>query len=115
MSSNLTQARLKENEANALNELKKRLLGKYPDIEIILYGSKARGDHEKFSDIDLLVLINSQVTRNLKEEITEIIYDIELMYDVVFGTIIENKDYWKSPLANAMPLHWSIDREGIHL
>lgn len=27
--------------------------------------------------------------------------------------IIENKDFWNTPLANAMPLHWNIDREGI--
>jgi len=27
--------------------------------------------------------------------------------------MVENKDFWDSPLAKAMPLHWNIDREGV--
>ena len=99
----------------ALSELKERLLQRFSDVEVIIYGSKARGDDEELSDIDLLILVESQINRNLKEEITEITYDIELKYDVVFGIIVENRDFWKSPLANAMPLHWNIDRDGVRL
>ncbi len=112
---NIVQLKLKENEKKALQELKQKLLKRFPDVEVILYGSKVRSDDEEFSDIDLLILINSQVIRRIKEEITEITYDIELKYDVVFGIIIENRDFWESPLANAMPLHWNIDREGVHV
>lgn len=104
---------LKENDRIALEELKGKLLQRFPDAEIILYGSKARGDFKKESDIDLLILVESLVTSKLEEEITHITYDIELKYDVVFGKIVENKDYWNSPLANAMPLHWNIDKEGV--
>ena len=111
----IEQIKLKENESKALFELKERLLQRFPDAEIIIYGSKARGDDEEFSDIDLLILVESQINRELKENITEITYDMELKYDVVFGIIVENRDFWKSPLANAMPLHWNIDRDGVHL
>lgn len=109
----ITQLRL--NEQRALCELKEKLLRRFPEIEIILYGSKARGDDQEFSDIDLLLIVDSQVNRHLKEEITEIKYELELKYDVIFGIIIENRNFWKSPLANAMPLYWNIDREGIRL
>lgn len=111
----LKELNLKENERKALQELKERLLERFPDAEIILYGSKARGDFDEESDIDLLILIGSPVNSKLEEEITHITFDIELNYDVVFGKIIENKDFWNSPLANAMPLHWNIDREGVHI
>jgi hypothetical protein len=111
----IEQIKLKENESMALFELKERLLQRFSDVEVIIYGSKARGDDEEFSDIDLLILVDSQINRKLKEEITEITYDIELKYDVVFGIIVENRDFWKSPLANSMPLHWNIDRDGVRL
>ena len=62
----LTQ--LKGNEKKALQELKQRLLKRFPDAEIIIYGSKTRGDYEQFSDIDLLILVDSQVNRELKEK-----------------------------------------------
>ena len=111
----LKKLNFKENEIRALEELKEKIYEKFPDAEIILYGSKARGDTNEESDIDVLILINSHINRKLKEEITEIMYDIELKYDVIFGNIIENLDFWNSPLANAMPFHWNIDKEGIHL
>ena len=111
----LKKINLKDNERKALRELKERLLNKYPGMEIILYGSKARGDFDKESDIDLLILVKSPVNSRLEEEITHIAYDIELSYDVVFGKIIENKNFWDMPLAKAMPLHLNIDKEGVHV
>lgn len=109
----LKELNLKGNEKKALQELKERLLERFANVEIILYGSKARGDFDEESDIDLLILLDSPVTSKLEEEITHVTYDIELKYDVVFGKIVENKDFWNTPLANAMPLHWNIDREGV--
>jgi len=109
----LSVLNLEENERNALLELKEKLLQKFPNVEIILYGSKARGDSDEESDIDLLILLDSEVSRQVREKITEITYDLELKYDVVFGIIVEDRDFWNSPLANAMPLHWNVDKEGI--
>lgn len=112
---NLNELGLKDNERKALIELKERLPQRVPKVEIILYGSKARGDFVKESDIDLLILVESPVTSKLEEDITHITFDIELKYDVVFGKIVENKDSWNTPLAKAMPFHWNIDREGIRV
>jgi predicted nucleotidyltransferase len=106
---------LKSNEKKALNELKAQLKQKISNIEIILYGSKARGDSEEFSDIDLLILVDEKVNRELKERINNIRYDIELKYDVVFGLILENKEFWDSKLADAMPFHRNVEKEGILL
>ena len=111
----LKKAELRKNEKEALKELKEKILEKFPDVRIVLYGSKARGDSDNESDIDLLILVEAKVDTKLEEEIFHISYEIELKYDVVFGEIIENKDFWSTPLANAMPLHWNINREGISL
>jgi len=112
---NLSQLKLKDNEKKALLEVKEKLLQKFQGAEFIIYGSKARGDYEEFSDIDLLILLDSKVPQKLKEEIRGIIYDIELEYDVVFGTIVEDRNFWNSPLANVMPFHLNVDREGIRV
>jgi len=109
----LIELNLKDNEKKALLELKERILKKFPDAEIILYGSKARGDYDEESDIDVLVLFDREVNTTLEDEIFHISYETGLQYDVVFGIIVENKDFWKSSLAQAMPLHWNIDKEGL--
>ncbi len=110
---NITELKLKDNEKNSLLELKEKLLLKFPDAEIILFGSKVREDYEEFSDIDVLILINCKVNTKLEDEIIGLAYDIELEREVVFGLLIESRDFWNSSLARAMPIHWNIDKEGV--
>ncbi|MEA2081259.1 MAG: nucleotidyltransferase domain-containing protein [Elusimicrobiota bacterium] len=111
----INEANLKANELKALREFKSRLLEKFSDAEITLYGSKARGDSTPESDIDLLILMERPVTNELEEAITKISYAIELKYDVVFGKLVKNRNFWNTSLANVMPIHRNIDREGIAL
>ncbi len=108
-----TQPNLKSHEKKALQELKEGLTDRFPEAEIILYGSKARGNSEAFSDIDVLVLLGREINNSLEEVIFGMAYDIELKYDVVFGILVESNVFWDSDLAHAMPIHWNIDREGI--
>ncbi|WP_047133340.1 nucleotidyltransferase family protein [Candidatus Kryptonium thompsonii] len=107
--------KLNKKEKQALRELKEKLTEKFPDVDIILFGSKARGDFDPESDIDLLILIEEPINSKIEEEINSIAYEIELKYDVVFGKIIENKNFWNSPLARSMPIHQNIDDEGIKI
>lgn len=97
----------------SIRKLKKRVLEKFPDAEFILYGSKVRGDNEGFSDIDILILMNRKVDKNVEEVISAIAYDIDLEYDVVLSTIVESNKFWNSPLSKAMPFHWNVDKDGI--
>lgn len=63
----MTQLNLKGHEKKALQELKEGLTEKFPEVKIILYGSKARGDSETFSDIDVLVLLDREVNNSLED------------------------------------------------
>ena len=103
----------KKDEKKALQELKQRLLKRFPDAEIILYGSKARGDYEEFSDIDVLILLDREINNSLEEEIFSSAFQVELKYDVIFGIIVYSKEFWNSILGKAMPLHWNVDKDGI--
>ena len=111
----LSQLELKENEEMAIQELKERILERFPRSEFILYGSMARGDYEEFSDIDILILLPLEVDNKLKKEIVGLAFDIELEYDVVFGLLIKSKHFWNSSLSKAMPIHWNVDREGVRI
>ncbi|WP_291999581.1 nucleotidyltransferase domain-containing protein [Caldivirga sp.] len=47
-----------------------RLIKKYPDSTIVLFGSRARGDNRPSSDFDVLVIIKGKVTWSIVEEIS---------------------------------------------
>lgn len=73
-----------------------KFLDRFPRTQVILYGSKIRGDDKKFSDIEILILLDEEIDAELEKKVLDIAYDIELEFDVVFGVMIESKGFWDS-------------------
>lgn len=86
-----------------------------PDSEIYLYGSQARGTSKKFSDWDLLILLNSQrVSFDLEIKFMDDLYEIEIETGEIISPMIYSKNDWtdKYPLT---PLFENIQREGVRI
>lgn len=98
----------------ALQALKQVLVSRFgKDVELMIFGSVARGDYHEHSDIDILVVLPFHVDNAIEEQIFDIAYDIELEYDLIIGTIVYSKDFWYSDRAVVMPLYKNIQREGL--
>lgn len=104
-------------ESKAIEKLKREILKIYPEAGVILFGSKARGDFNENSDIDILILMNKKDILKLEDDIRSIAYDIEFKYafQIRISIIMESKTYWDSNIGKIEPFHKNIDREGIAL
>ena len=92
-----------------IGEIKKR----YPPVKkIILYGSKARGDFEEDSDIDLLFITDKEIPRSLKNQIADVIYNHELKNDIVVSAIIVSESVYNNQCSIFLK---DVKREGIVL
>lgn len=98
-----------------LRRCKQAITETVDDAEVILYGSHARGEAGKYSDYDLMVLVDGPVNMALEEKIIDKIFPIELEFGEVLTLIIYNKQQWNSPLYRAMPFHKNVDRDGVIL
>jgi predicted nucleotidyltransferase len=104
----------KRRQVLAIQELKDRLVELFGrSVELRIFGSVARGEDTRYSDIDLLVLLPHTVDTCTEVKIFDSAYDMELKYGVVFGVVVYDKEFWHSELASFMPLHHNIDREGV--
>lgn len=65
-----------------------------PEIQIILFGSRARNEASVGSDWDFLFLTNLQVNRELKNRIYDELYETELETDEVLTGIVQNIISW---------------------
>lgn len=83
------------------------------DSEVILFGSRARGDFRSDSDWDFLVLLTQEITRPLKDQIRDALYDIELKVDQVISSIIYERSNWDR--LSETPLYQIIEEEGVEL
>ena len=104
----------KEKADHSLKTLKRMLIERFADkVTLYLFGSVARGDFHRESDIDVLILLEGPLTREREEIVMRIAFEIELEDDVVFGLLVESNDDWQTPLWRAMPIHKVIDEEGV--
>jgi predicted nucleotidyltransferase len=86
-----------------------------PDADIILYGSRARGDAQEYSDYDILVLVNEPVGVALKDRILSSIYPLELETGAMLTLVTYNRRQWESFPYREMPFHQNVERDGVAL
>lgn len=86
-----------------------------PTADVILYGSQARGDAHEESDFDILILTDNPSDLDFEDRIRNVIYPIELETGCVLSFLVCSKSQWESSLYKAMPLHATIEKEGILL
>ena len=85
-----------------------------PDAEVILYGSRARGDESYDSDWDILVLTDYQVNSGIERRFRNKLYDLELETGESFSVFAYSKHDWQS-IQKATPFFQNVSREGIIL
>lgn len=88
---------------------------KHPNVEIYLFGSRARGDAKKLSDWDLLILLNlKNVPFDLETKIMDDFYELELETGEVISPLIYSKNDWNKK-HSATSLYEIIKKEGIKI
>ncbi len=78
--------------------------------EVILFGSRARGDFRNDSDWDFLILLDRPLDQPLKDLILATLYQLELQTDSVFNILIHTKEDWA--MRSITPLYAIIQKEG---
>jgi len=86
-----------------------------PSAEVILYGSRARGNGTKESDCDLLILTDGDVTLMREDLLRQQLFPLEIETGAVLTVILISKKNWNSALYKAMPLYQNIERDGVTL
>ena len=73
--------------SDILIELKNKILRKYKLTEMRLFGSKARGDSDSHSDIDIFVRIPN-LNRAIEEDIFDLAYEAELKHGCLIDIFV---------------------------
>jgi len=86
-----------------------------PDAEIILYGSRSRGDALAESDWDFLILVDGSIDDERIDRVRHRLYEIEWESGEVISSIVRDREEWNSALYQAMPFHQRVQRDGMRL
>jgi UTP:GlnB (protein PII) uridylyltransferase len=86
-----------------------------PDADIILYGSRARGDAHPESDWDFLILLDGVVDDVHTDAIRHRLYTTEWECGQVLSAIVRSLQKWNTPLYQVMPFSKVIRAQGMLL
>jgi uncharacterized protein len=101
-----------DQDGQVAREFRGRLAEITPVRDLVVFGSRARGDAEPDSDMDIFVELED-VTPELREQISEIAWEVGFERDRVITTIVATRDDLEHGAMGANPLMLSIEREGV--
>ncbi len=85
-----------------------------PEAQIILYGSRARGDARNDSDWDILVLTDYSVDNSKEKVFRDHLYELELQTGEPFSIFVYSKQDWNTK-QRMTPYYINVTRQGIQL
>jgi len=103
---------LTDNEREALKRLKAALARDFRLIELRLYGSKARGDAHRESDIDVLIVLED-CNWAIRKAVSALCFDLDLEFGVLISPVIFTQAKLDSPLTRITPFYQAVARESV--
>lgn len=82
-------------------------------IQIILYGSVARGVQTEDSDIDIAVIVQ-KYTEDMHEKMIDFTVDLELEYNKVLSVLLIDYDNFQK-WEDVLPFYKNVKKDGIIL
>lgn len=104
---------LSNNEKKAIREATRMLKEKFPVRDIVLFGSKARGDDDPDSDIDLLLVTARSIHWKERRAIIHTLFDLGMKHDVIFSILDTTETDFDKGIFTAFPIYQEIIREGV--
>ena len=101
-----------ENDLQTARELKKRVSKLTPPIDFRLFGSRARGDADDYSDMDIFMEFET-VDRDLRRRVKNCAWEMTMESGIVVTTLLFSRhEIEESPLRSS-PIIRVIMEEGV--
>ena len=98
--------------------IRTKLLNEFGDEikDVVLFGSRAKGDSTINSDYDILIILNKKdYNWKYKYRINEVIYDIELENDIIIDSHILSEYEVNNTLRGSQPIFTNALENGVYL
>ena len=84
--------------------------------KVILYGSYARGDYNKKSDVDIMILtdLSFEEIEEYRDKISDAAFEIELKTGIILSPVVKNIEKY-NVRRKFVPFYKNVEKEGVVL
>ncbi len=95
-------------------ELRRRLAEVVPLLDFRIFGSRARGDADEYSDLDVFIKAE-RIDRNVREKIEDVIWEVGFNNFIVISPLILTRDEIENTALRSSAIVKNITEEGVSL
>jgi len=99
-------------DAKIAQELKRRVAAAAALVDLRVFGSRARGDADAWSDMDVFIEVES-LDRETKERILDIVWEVSFDHGLVIAPLIFTRDEIENTALRSSDIVKNIVREGV--
>lgn len=103
-----------DSDMKIARELKERLSVVVQLVDFKIFGSRARGSADEYSDMDVFLEVES-ISKELKEKISDIIWEVGFKNNIVISPIIFTRNEIEETPLRSSPIVKNIIEEGIRI
>lgn len=104
---------MNDTEKSILEKLRSLLSERVRVHKIILFGSRARGDAEPDSDMDVLVILDEPNTPAVRDAVSESTWEAGFEAGVLVASVVFTREEWEEGPGYYSPFAEAVRSEGI--
>ena len=102
-------------EKQVLRKFKRLVSARVPVNRMILFGSRARGDAEPYSDLDILVILEDGASEEVKDLVSDCAWEAGYESGVLVAPVVFTREEWEEGPERASLLALAVKADGIAL
>lgn len=102
-------------ERRIIETFKELVSEKFQIVETVLFGSRARGDADLYSDMDILVTLDTEISEETDEYIAECAWRAGFTHGIIIVPIVYSNIEWRNGIVRNSLLAKAVESEGIRV
>ncbi|MBW2039888.1 MAG: nucleotidyltransferase domain-containing protein [Deltaproteobacteria bacterium] len=104
-----------------MNAIEKEVLGRFKALllerirlyKLILFGSRARGDADPYSDMDVVVILDDPLDEKARSDVSDCAWEAGFEHGIVIVPVVFSRNEWENGPERQSLLVQAVEAEGV--